>query len=125
MADIKNKQLQNAIATLGKAVTKDADLIDAAAQKIREEAQDCFRLAEQIAGLGVDPETVAECRELGNTMDHVEAAARVYAIAANATARQAIAAIDQAKASHDGIQEAVNRSPVDVSSLNRSWLTPE
>jgi hypothetical protein len=125
MADITNKKLQAAVAALGKSVTRDAEAILGAAAGIHSEAVDTARVAEQIAALGVDPASVAETRELAKVMDGVSVASAAYASASDTTARMAAAAVDQAKASHDGIQEAVDRSPVDVSGLNRSWVTPE
>ncbi|MEU8740624.1 hypothetical protein AB0K62_13775 [Streptomyces halstedii] len=125
MSDITNKQLQAAVTALGKTVTRDAEAIRGAALAIHEDAQDTAHVAEQIAGLGVDPASVAETRELVKVMDGVSAASAAYAAASDTTFRTATAAVDQARASHDGIQEAVNRSTVDVTHLNRQWLTPE
>ncbi|WP_331763104.1 hypothetical protein OG571_47235 (plasmid) [Streptomyces sp. NBC_01369] len=125
MVDIKNKQLQEAVTTLGKNVARDAEAIRAAALGIHQEAQDTARVAEQISGLGVDAATVAETRDLAKTMTGVSEASAAYAAAADNTTRAATAAVDQARASHDGIHEAVNRAPVDVSGLNRQWVTPE
>lgn len=125
MAEIKNKQLQAAVTALGKRVTQDAEAIRSVAQAISTEAQDTGRIADQIAGLGVDPASVGETRELSQVMGAVSDASTAYASAAHTTARMAFAAVDQARASHDGIHEAVNQSPVDVSGLNRSWITPE
>ncbi|MFF2411875.1 hypothetical protein [Streptomyces sp. NPDC058092] len=125
MAQIKNKQLQQAITALGKSVTRDAEAIRNAALAIREDAQDTGRVAEQIAGLGVDPESVGETRDLAKAMEAVGQASDAYSSASDNTARMAQAAVAQARASHDGIHEAVSRSPVDVSGLNRSWITPE
>lgn len=125
MTDITNKKLQAAVNALGKAVARDAEAIRSAAFGINDDAKDTARVAEQIAGLGVDPASVAETRELAKVMEGVSEASAAYAAASDTTARMATAAVDQTRASHDGIQEAVNRSPVDVSGLNRSWITPE
>ena len=125
MTELKNKQLQAAVTALGKRVTQDAEAVRAAAHTISTEAQDTGRIADQISGLGVDPATVGETRELSKVMQAVSDASTTYASASDTTARAAFAAVDQARTSHDGIHEAVNRSPVDVSGLNRSWVTPE
>ncbi|MEE1812728.1 hypothetical protein [Streptomyces sp. BE133] len=125
MVDIKNKQLQEAITVLGKNVARDGEAIRAAALGIHTVAMDTARVAEQISGLGVDAASVAETRELAKMMTGVSEASAAYAAAADNTTRAATAAVDQARASHDGIHEAVNRSPVDVSGLNRQWVTPE
>lgn len=125
MADITNKQLQAAVTALGKSVTRDAEAIRAAALAIRNDAADTARVAEQIASLGVDSATIAETRELVKVMEGVSAASAAYAAASDTTARSATAAVSQARSSHDGIQEAVNRAPVDTTNLKRQWITPE
>lgn len=125
MADITNKQLQAAVTALGKTVTRDAEAILGAALAIRDDAMDTARVAEQIASLGVDQASVAETHELAKVMEGVSKASASYAAASNTTARMATAAVDQARASHDGIQEAVNRAPVDTTNLKRQWITPE
>lgn len=125
MSDITNKQLQAAVTALGKSVTQDAEAIRGAALSIHAEAMDTARVAEQIASLGVDQASVAETRDLAKVMGGVSEASVAYAAASDTTARTAFAAVNQARASHDGIQEAVSRSPVDVSGLDRSWVTPE
>jgi methyl-accepting chemotaxis protein len=125
MADLKYRQLQKAVTDLGREVTRGAEAIHARAQKIDEEAQDTARLAEQIHGMGVDPDTISETRETAKLMASLSAGARTYASAGDTTARAAKAAHDQAHASHDGINEKINRSPVDVSNLNREWLRQE
>nr|WSX25579.1 hypothetical protein OG690_37810 [Streptomyces tubercidicus] len=125
MADITFKQLQAAVTTLTRDVTRDADTIRATAQKIDEEARDVLRVAEMIASMGVDSATTGETRDLAHLTAGVSAAAIDYAVAGDNTAKAAIAAHQQAQATHGGIQEAVSRSTVDVRNLNREWLRQE
>lgn len=125
MADLTYRQLQAAITDLGRNVTRGAEAISAQTQRIDEEAQDTARLAEQIQSMGVDAATVSETQETAKTMAGLSTAARTYASAGDTTARAAKAAHEQAHASHDGINEAVNRSTIDVSHLSRDWLRRE
>lgn len=122
MADLTYKQLQHAVTDLQKNVARAADAISSRAQRIDEEAKDTARVAELIGAMGVDTSTVAETSELARITRGVSEAAIAYASTADTTARAALAAHEQARASHDGLQEAYNRAPVDVSNLKREWL---
>ncbi|MFJ5294566.1 hypothetical protein [Streptomyces sp. NPDC088348] len=125
MADLTYKQLQKAVTDIKKDVTRAADAIRAKSQKIDDEAQDTSRVAEMIGGMGVDPETVAETRDLSRIMKGVSEATIAYASAGDTTAKAADAAYTQAHSTHGGIQEAVSRSSVDVRNLDREWLRQE
>lgn len=125
MADITYRQLKAAVTALGKDVARGAEAIQARAEQIAADARDTARLAELIASMGVDQATVAETSELAKNADGVSQASLAYAAAGDTTARAMRAAYDQAHASHDGINEAVARSTVDVSGLNREWLRQE
>jgi len=122
MADLTYRQLRRAVTDLGKDVTRASEAIRGRAQQIHEEAEDTGRVAELIRAMGVDTATTAETTELSKIMAGMSQAANAYAAAANTTARQAVAAHEQAVASHDGINEAYNRAPVDVSDLKPAWL---
>lgn len=122
MPDITYTQLQKAITALGKSITRGMEETRAQAQHIDAEATDTARIAEMIAAMGVDPETVGDTRELGKITAGLSQALIAYASASDTTAKTAKAAHDQAHASHAGIREAVSRSPVDVSNLKREWL---
>lgn len=124
-ASITYRELQNAVEQVGKQVVQAADKIRACSQQISTEAQDTARVAEHIAVLGVDNATLAETSALARLMDGISDSAIAYVSAADTTARSAQAARDQNQASHGGISEAVSRSPVDVSNLNRVWLRQE
>ena len=126
MPDITYKQLQAAVTGLGKTVTQGADAIRARAKEIDDEAQDTARVAEMIGGMRIDTDTVSETRELSRIMRGVSDAAIVYAACADTTAKYAQAAHDQAHATHDGIQEAVSRSPVaSIHDVDREWFRQE
>lgn len=125
MADLTYKQLQQEVAALSQSITRSSDAIRVRAQTIDEEAQDTSRVAEQIGGMGVDPYTVAETRDLSRLMKGVSEAVIAYAAAGNTTAKTATAVYIQAHNTHGGIQEAFTRAPVDMSNLNREWLRQE
>lgn len=124
-ADITYRELQRDVTNLGKQVMRASEAIRGHAQTITDEACDTARVAEAIATLGVDQETVAETSALARLMDSLSDAAIGYASKADTTAKAAQAAHDQNQTSHGGIAEAVSRSSVDVSNLNREWLRQE
>ena len=126
MAEMTHKQLKAAVAELAKEVMRSAEAIRSRAQAIQDEANDTSRVAEAIATLSVDTSTVAEGRELAKLLGHLEAAAVAYASAGDTTEKAASAALQQAKSSHDGINEAVNRSGVQgIHKVDRTWFTQE
>lgn len=125
MADITYRQLKAAVTALSKEVTRGAEAIHTRAEQIAEDARDTARVAEMIASMGVDEPTIAETIQLARITGGVSQASLAYASAGDTTARAMKAAHDQAHASHDGINEAVCRSTVDVSGLDREWLRQE
>lgn len=112
MAELTYKGLQAAVKALEERVSRNADAIAAEAKKIDEDAKDTARAAEQIAAKNVDPDTVAETHEFAKITAGLSEAIIAYASAGHDTAKAAKAAGDQARASHGGIQEAVDRSNV-------------
>lgn len=125
MPDLTKTQLQAAVTKLAKTSTRTAEAIQAWGQSLNDEARDTAGVAEGIAGLGVDADTVSETRELARSLTGIQDAATAYASTANNTARAATASHEQIRTTHDGIQEAYRRSPVDMSNLNRDWLQQE
>jgi hypothetical protein len=125
-AELTYKQLQKAVAELGKTITRDGEAIRGHAKTIDDEAKGTSRIAEQIGALRVDSSTVAETRELSKVMGGVSEAAIAYASAGDNTARAAHAAQEQNRSSHDGINEAVSRSNVSgIHDVDREWLRQE
>ncbi|MFD9443400.1 hypothetical protein [Streptomyces sp. NPDC060001] len=124
MPDLTYAQLAKQVTDLGKTIARDTEAISAQAAAIAEEATDTARVAEMIGAVRVDQATVGETRELAKLMDGVTAAATAYAAAGDTTARTALAAQDQNKASHSGIGEAMGRSPVgrEIYDVDREWL---
>ncbi|MFW3477486.1 hypothetical protein [Streptomyces microflavus] len=107
--DIRFRDLQKAVDTLGKQVIRASEAIQHHGQFITGEAQDTARTAEGIAAMGVDPDTIAETQHLARLMDGLSDSAHAYASAADTTAKAAKAAHAQNQASHGGIAEAVSR----------------
>lgn len=124
MADLTYKQLQKQVTALQRRVARAAEAIRVEAKAIEKEATDTARIAECIATMRVDSTTVSETRELSKIMTGLSEAAISYASAADTTARAAQHTHDTNHASHDGINEAVNRAPVqNVHDVHREWFT--
>lgn len=113
MSDLTNKGLQAAVSALATKVTRNADNINARAQHINDDATDTQRVAEQLAAKKLDRDTVAETQDLAKVTTGLSAAVLAYAAGGQDTARAARAAGDQTRQSHDGIDEALSRAPVD------------
>ncbi|MFJ2110597.1 hypothetical protein ACIOEX_01490 [Streptomyces sp. NPDC087850] len=118
-------ELQRSIANLMMEVVRATDAIRTHGLNIAEEASETAQLADGIAAIGVDRDTVAETTQLSRIMDGLSDSARVYTAVGDTTSKAAEAAYEQNLVSHGGIGEAVSRSPVDVSNLDREWLRQE
>lgn len=126
MPELTYAQLQKAVTTLSKTIARDAEAIREHAKTISDEAKDTARTAEQIAALHVDRATVAETHELAKIMEGVSEAVIAYAAAGDTTARQAQAAHEQNRSSHDAINQAVARSTADgIHDVSREWFRQE
>lgn len=125
MADLTYQQLQKTVTDLAKDVMQHAGAVRADALGVDRDAKDTARVAEVIAAIGVDPDTIAEAHQLARITAGVSQAAVAYANAGDTTGKAAQAAGAQAKASHGGINEAYNRSTVDISHMKPQWLTQE
>jgi uncharacterized phage infection (PIP) family protein YhgE len=123
MADLTYKQLLKQVTDLATSVTKGAESVRTAARRIDMDAQDTRRVAEMISLMGVDPATTSETTELARIMQGVSKASIAYASAGDTTAKQAQASAAQARTTHSGIQEAVDRSPVDrIHDVHHDWF---
>ncbi|MEU9014262.1 hypothetical protein AB0D12_31735 [Streptomyces sp. NPDC048479] len=124
MRDTSYKQLKRDVSALSKEVARDSDAIRGKAQQIDGDARDTARVAQMIGAMRVDTATIAETAELGKITAGLSEAAIAYATAGDTTAKAAQAAHDQAHATHDGINEAVGRSPLglEIYDVDREWL---
>jgi hypothetical protein len=123
MTDLTYKQLLKQVTDLATSVTKGAEAVRTAARRIDTDAQDTHRVAEMINLMGVDPATTAETTELARIMQGVSKASIAYASAGDTTAKAAQASAAQARTTHGGIQEAVDRSPVTgIHHVHHEWF---
>ncbi|WP_223772465.1 hypothetical protein [Streptomyces sp. 135] len=126
MSDLTYKQLRAQVLAYEKSLGKSAEQIRSQAKIIDDDAKDTGRLADQIAGKSVDPETIGETRDLMKITAGVSEGASEFASAADDTAKQARAAADQAKTSYGGLQEAMDRSNlIGKYDIHADWLTQE
>ncbi|GAB2696093.1 hypothetical protein [Kitasatospora kifunensis] len=117
------RDLVRQVKQLSKEIARDTSAHRALAELLKQEAQDTLRVAEQISTLKVDSATVAETSEVARLMNGLSEAAVSYATTAEEAGRQAQAAGEQARTDHNGIQEANDRSPVEMA--DRTWYTQE
>ncbi|MEU4301939.1 hypothetical protein [Kitasatospora aureofaciens] len=117
------RALRRELRALAKEVRQGTEEHKKLAREIEAEARDTGRIAEQIASLKVDTATVSETREVSRIMRGLSVTALAYATAADAASHAAVAADNEAARLHNGIQEAVDRSPVPMA--NSSWYTQE
>ncbi|MEU8516370.1 hypothetical protein AB0C76_33025 [Kitasatospora sp. NPDC048722] len=120
---LTHRQLKREVRRLAQRARRQSDGCVKLADVLGTEARETERIAEQIAALKVDQATVAETREAARTMSILGGHARVFGAAAAETGRWAFATERQAKETHDGIQEGVDRSPVQMA--DRTWYTQE
>ncbi|MCX5001005.1 hypothetical protein [Streptomyces longwoodensis] len=120
------KQLLADVTELAHQVVRDADALRAWGQYIDTEATDTARIADQIGGRRIDPDTVAETRQLSQLLAGLSEQAIAYASAGDTTAAAARGAHQQAQASHAQIRDAVNASPAtNIHDVDHTWLTQE
>ncbi|MFF2080610.1 hypothetical protein ACFVXG_38330 [Kitasatospora sp. NPDC058162] len=117
------RELRRQLRALAKEVRQATEAHKKRAKTLGDEAKDTGRIAEQIAALQVDPATVAETREVSRIMQGLSTTALAYAAAADEASRAATAADQEAVRLHDGIQQAVDKSPVPMAKA--SWYTQE
>ena len=127
MPDLTSQQLAKAVSDMAKNSARNMDAIQAAAQWITSEGDDTRRIAEQIGAMRVDAPTIAETKEVAHVMQGLAAAAYDYAATAGETSKRASAAHEANRKSHDGIGEAMHRSPVGAAifDVKRGWLSQE
>jgi hypothetical protein len=126
MPDSTYDSLVAEVTALSQQVVRDADTLRAWGQHIDTEAKETARVSDQIGARRIDPDTVAETRELSKQLAGLSEDAVAYANAGDNTAAAARAAHDQAKASHAGISEAVRSSTAtNIDDVDPTWLAQE
>lgn len=111
MADITYKQLRREVQSFAKTVRKNADLLTEQAKQMEQTANRTAKIGDMIAGMEVSTATIGEMSELAQTMRAAAKGATDFIAASDGAARAADDADQQAQASHEGINEAVGRSP--------------
>ncbi|MFF3067156.1 hypothetical protein [Kitasatospora sp. NPDC057936] len=122
-ADLTHRELVRQVRELSRELRRDTAAFRALAKAQQQEAQETGRIADQIAALHVDSATIAETREVARIMQGLSQAAIAYESAAEEAGRSAAATETQARTDHDGIQQAVDSSPVPMA--DRTWYTQE
>lgn len=120
--------LQREFQDLMKEVTVIAADFAATASDIDADATDIMHNAQMIAAKRVDRSTVSETQQVAKTLRGLQAQAKTGSAKALDAVRVIRAAHQQLKTTHDGIQEAFNRSPVDnkqLSAVDPTWVTPQ
>ncbi|MFF6866656.1 hypothetical protein [Streptomyces ardesiacus] len=125
MTDLTLAQLQKQVTDIANRTARRGDRIRSLAQQIDAEARDTGRIADSIAAIGVDNETISECHDLARTVAGLSESSLSYAAKSDDTAAAARAAHDQAHASHAGIREQFRAAPVDTRDLDTRWLAQE
>lgn len=117
------KALQAQVKAMEQKITRNAQHILRQGRLIDDDAKDTGRIADQIAAKNIDPDTVAETKELSKITSGLSQTVISYAAAGQDTARLAKATSDQAAHSHAGIQEAVDRSNVTgITQVDADWF---
>ena len=111
MADITYKQLRREVQSFAKTVRKNADLLTEQAKQMEQTANRTAKIGDMIAGMEVSTATIGEMSELAQTMRAAAKGAAEFIAASDGAARAADDADQQAQVSHEGINEAVGRSP--------------
>ena len=111
MADITYRQLRAEVQKFAKEVRKNADQLSARAKESQRTADRTAKIGDAIAGMQVSSATVGEMRELAQIMRKAADGSDSFIVASDGTAKAADAADQQAQVSHEGINEAVSRSP--------------
>lgn len=96
--------------------------------RLQEQAAGFTRTAQMIAVKRVDDDTVSETQEVAKILGQLQGDCDSVSSGTHDAVKLTQAALDQLKTTHDGIQEAMRRSPVNdrvLADLDPSWVTPE
>jgi hypothetical protein len=94
-------------------------------ERVKDHATDLIHIGDMIAIKRVDAQTIAENQDLAATLDDTHAAAATLGGQTIDAVKSTHATHDQLVTSHGGIQEAALSSPVDVSDLDPTFITPQ
>lgn len=126
MAELTYKTLVRKTQNKEKALARNAEGVQKAADNIKELADDTASDADALGAKSVDRDSLAECQELSKLIRGVSEGAITYASKTADTAKAAKSAGDQARTTHAGFQEAFDRSEVtDLEKVSRDWFEQE
>lgn len=98
------------------------------ANDIEGDATDVMHYAQMIAAKNVDTHTVSETQQVSKTLRGLQQSAEAGSAKSHDAIKITQAAVRQLKTTHDGTQEAFNRSPVDkkqLANVDPTWVTPQ
>lgn len=127
MPEITYRTLQKGVSDLTKVIARNNEAILEQARILIEEANDTKRVGDQIASVKVDKATIGETQQLAKVMLGLAEAVKEFQTAQHTTMNRSQAAYDANQRSHDGINEAVNASPVvqEIFLVDRDWFAQE
>jgi hypothetical protein len=111
MADITYRQLRSEVQKFAKEVRKNADQLTQRAKETQRLATRTAKVGDAIAAMEVSTATIGEMRELSQIMRAAADGSDALIVASDGAAKAADAADQQTQTSHEGINEAVSRSP--------------
>lgn len=106
-------------------LTSLAEKIQPIAERSKDHATDIIQIGDMIAIKRVDTATIGENQDLAATLNDTHTAAITLGGQTTDAVKNTEAAHNQLITSHGGIQEAALRSPVDVSDLDPTFITPQ
>ncbi|MER6610245.1 hypothetical protein ABT282_31125 [Streptomyces sp. NPDC000927] len=123
MADLTYAGLLSEIRDIVKHTNVMGERLKERARSLEESAKDTSSVAEMIAAMNVDKDTVSEAQELAKITSGLSQATIKTVGTCDTAQRQAIATGDQARTTHGGINERVNRSTVSgIHNVSRDWF---
>lgn len=127
MPEITYRALQKGVTDLTKVIARNNEAIHEQARILQEEAVDTKRVGDQIGAVKVDKATIGETQQLSKVMLGLANAVTEFRAAQDTTMKRSEAVYDANQRSHDGINEAVNASPVgqEIFLVDRDWFTQE
>lgn len=127
MPEITYRTLQKGVSDLTKVIARNNEAILEQARILIEEANDTKRVGDQIASVKVDKATIGETQQLSKVMLGLAEAVQEFQAAQHTTMKRSEGVYEANQRSHDGINEAVNASPVgqEIFLVDRDWFAQE
>lgn len=122
-----HQEFQSEFRQIMKELTSLADEFAQTAKEIDTDATDVHHIALMIGAKNVDTATVTDTTNVAKTLEGVQTSAQAASASAHDATKATKAALKQLRTTHDGTQEAFNRSPVDkrqLAQVDPSWVTP-